>query len=163
MNKTNRKSDVEQQQRHETSFDISLPDGIVTQTAGVGFKAPDFRILLGRAFHGLDTIQCFWKVGVHQAEGGAHILGNGAERTQVSAEGNKICNRKQERGEQQRPMVVRSDEQRHDQEDERADHQVDAWAEHIVDLAHVIGGAGHGITDGLETMEGHALGEQGYI
>ncbi len=60
-------------------------------------------------------------------------------------------------------MVMRGEEERHDQEDERADHQVDARAEHVIDFAHIIGGARHGIADRLEVVEGHALAEQGNV
>ena len=80
MYQANCKSNVEQQQRHETRFDISLPDHIVTQPAGVGVKTPDLGILLGGTFHGFDAIQCFLKVGVHHPKGGTHILCDGVER-----------------------------------------------------------------------------------
>ena len=40
------------------------------------------------------------------------------------------------------------------------DDQVDARVEHQVDLAHVVGGAGHGVADRLQAVEGHALAEQ---
>ena len=44
-----------------------------------------------------------------------------------------------------------------------ADHQVDARAEHQVDLAHVIRGARHGVAHRLQVVEGHALAEQGDV
>ena len=60
-------------------------------------------------------------------------------------------------------MIARHDEERDDDEERGADHQVQARAEHEVDLAHVVGGARHRVADGLQVMEGHALAEQGDI
>ena len=57
-------------------------------------------------------------------------------------------------------MVSGDDEERNHHEERGADHQVDARAEHQVDLAHVIGGARHRIAHGLQVVEGHALAQQ---
>ncbi len=60
-------------------------------------------------------------------------------------------------------MIARGEEQRHKQEDERTNHQIETRAEHVIHFAHVIGGARHGIADRLEVVEGHALAKQGDV
>src|SRR5512143_3375217 len=60
-------------------------------------------------------------------------------------------------------MVTRHEEEGHGHEEERADDQVEARAEHVIDLAHIVGGAGHCVTHRLEVMKGHALAKQGKV
>ena len=60
-------------------------------------------------------------------------------------------------------MIPARNEKRHKNENERTHHEVDARAEHVIDLAHVVGGACHRVADGLQVVEGHAFGEQGKI
>ncbi len=59
--------------------------------------------------------------------------------------------------------VLRHDEERDDQEERCAHHQVYARAEHQVDFAHVVRGARHGVAHRLQVVEGHALAEQGDV
>jgi hypothetical protein len=57
-------------------------------------------------------------------------------------------------------MDARPDDQREDQERPRPNHQVHAGVHQEVDLAHVVGGAGHDLADGLAVVKGHALADQ---
>ena len=69
---------------------------------------------------------------------------------------------RQRRG-QELGVVPRRVQQGDHEEVGRAHDQVDARVQHQVDLAHVVGGPGHRVADGLARMEGHALAEQARV
>ena len=85
------------------------------------------------------------------------------QRAQVLAQCEKIGHDKNRRGQHQGRVNAGRDEQRHDQEIQRTDHQVQPRAEHIVDFAHIVRRARHGIADRLQVMESHALAQQADI
>jgi hypothetical protein len=100
---------------------------------------------------------------VHLPERFAHLLRDRVQGPQVGAQGDEVGDGEQDRGQDERPVILRCEDDRHDEEDERADHQVDTGAEQVVHFANIVGGARHGIAHRLQTVEGHALAEQGQV
>ena len=97
---------------------------------------------------------------VHLAERGAHFICDRGKRLEISDKEEEIKEDVNGGNDDQRRVITPCNEQWHEQKDERTYHKVDARAEHVVDLAHVIGGACHRVADGLQVVEGHALAEQ---
>ena len=60
-------------------------------------------------------------------------------------------------------MIFGRRDERENQEGKRAHHLVETRAEQKIDLAHIIGGARHGISHWLQIVEGHAFAEQAGI
>ena len=97
---------------------------------------------------------------VHLPKRTADFVSNGGQVPQVFGQEYKIQNDKTERGRDEGGMISPGYKQRHEQKDERTHHQVHTWAEHVVDLPHVIGGACHGIAHWLQVVKGHTLAQQ---
>ncbi len=91
------------------------------------------------------------------------MLGDGTKGAQIGSQGDEVGDSEQGRRQDQRGVILWREEEWHDQEDERADHQVQAGAEHKVHLAYIVGGACHRIAHRLEAVKGHAFAKQGDI
>ncbi len=153
----------DQQVGKEAGFDVALANKGVPDAARVGHERLGLGALLGGAFHDLHTVQGFGEVRIHFAEGLPDFVGDGRHRSQITPQGIEIADGKQGGREQQRGMIAGHDEERDDDEEGRADDQVNARAEHQVDLAHVVRSTRHGIANRLEVVEGHALAQQGDV
>ena len=84
----------------------------------------------------------------------------GAKPAHVDSQEDEVKYDENRRYDHQLHIVARCSDQREDEESERTDHHVQPGAEEEVHLAHIVGGARHGIAHRLQVMEGHALAEQ---
>ncbi len=163
MGKADGLGDAQQQQRQEFGFLAPLGHGGVAVFAGVSVEAGDLGCLLGAALDHLDPVQRLGQPGVHDAEGAAHPVGDGRQDVHVAGQGHHVADDEEQRRGDQLRVVARGQQQRHDQEVGRADDEIDAGVQHQIHLAHVVGGAGHRVADGLQVVEGHALAQQAEI
>ena len=60
-------------------------------------------------------------------------------------------------------MIPSCDKDGHEDEDERPNHEVNARAEHEVDLAHIVRRARHDVAHALTTVEGEAFAQQAEV
>ncbi len=111
----------------------------------------------------LDAVERFGQARVQRPERLAHALGDRFELPQVLRHGQTVGNDVQRRDQDQRRVIGGGDDQRHDHEVGRADHQVQPGAEQVVDLAHVVRRPGHRVADRLQAVEGHALAQQAEV
>ena len=151
---------AEQQGGDIARLKIALMDKCFAHLPRVDDEPFDLRMFLRGTLHDLDAIQRFGQMGVHFAEAGTYLIGDGRKPFEIARQRNEIDDRENDRGDDQRDVITRREDQRHHDEHERANHQVDARAEHVVHLAHVVGGARHRVAHGLQVVEGHALAEQ---
>jgi hypothetical protein len=163
VEETRRIGQSEPEHGEEARLDIALAHEKVPDPAGVGDEGLGLGAFLCRALHDLHAVQGLGEMRVHGPEGVAHLVGDRRQLPQVLPKGNEVCEGKHRRCEKQRRVVAGHHKKGDDHEQRGADDEIQARAEHQVDLAHIIGGARHGIAHGLEIMEGHALAEERHV
>ena len=141
-------------------LDDALPDEVVAVAAGVAGELAPLVVLLRRCLDHLDAGDGLGQPGVHGAELLAHGHADRLEPAVVVADRDGQQHG-EDAGHQQQPGVEPADEQdRHRSGQRRVDDQHQARAEHRVEHAHVVGGAGHDVADALAAVEGLALAQQ---
>ena len=154
---------AQKQQREIHGLDVALADVGIAPLADSCQKMAALLLFLGRGLDRLDPLYGFRQGGIHLAKMAAHLSRGRVQPQQIVAHGDHVGQQVKDGREQQLGVDGGGHNEGHEQEIERADHQVDAGVEHQVHLAHVVGGPGHQVARGPQVVERHALADQAAV
>ena len=122
-------------------------------------KFPALALLLDVSFDDLNPGDGLGQSGVHRPELLTAGQADGLEAPVVIGHRDGQQDDKDDRDEQQLGLELADQGDGHDQGHQRIDDEHQAGAEHPVEHAHVVGGAGHDVADPLLAVKGLALAQ----
>ena len=157
MGKGDGQGETKQKQGQVTRLDLPFFDKIVAILGGI---ADELLPLLRFLRHRLDYFNAgdrFVETGIQFTKTIALLTGHWIELINIVAQGKDVDDHKTDRCQQQ-PRVDQADkEHRRGNRHDRFGDQRDAGVHHRVQLAHIIGGARHNVTNALAIVKGLAL------